>query len=164
MARRTIQMVGVVLAAAVLGASAYNRPEASKDFKDLDMDESGHVDRAEVDAHLDRQFDVSPRHHLRLPLAPLSPPAFALQHARPLGTLAVSNGGGRAGGCCAGGGTGVDGVLRHEQGRAGPQGRVFRAAEIQPAVLGLGRYQQRRVSARAAAPSRCAAASGPGSC
>ena len=60
MARRTMQMVGVVLAAAVLGASAYNRPAASKDFKDLDMDESGHVDRAEVDAHLDRQFDVRP--------------------------------------------------------------------------------------------------------
>ncbi len=47
-----------VLAAAVLGASAYNRPETTKDFKSLDLDESGHVDRAEVDAHLDKQFDV----------------------------------------------------------------------------------------------------------
>jgi hypothetical protein len=49
----------LVAAAVVLGvASAYDRPETTKDFTSLDLDESGHVDRAEVDAHLDRQFDV----------------------------------------------------------------------------------------------------------
>ena len=54
------QTLAIALAAMALTASAYNRPESTKDFKDLDSDESGHVDRAEVDAHLDKQFDVRP--------------------------------------------------------------------------------------------------------
>eukprot|EP01043_Picozoa_sp_COSAG02_P016906 COSAG02_NODE_754_length_17578_cov_97.544825_11_plen_211_part_00 len=147
-----------VLAAAVLGASAYNRPETTKDFKSLDVDESGHVDRAEVDAHLDRQFDVRaqravcvPGSNPRPPGAPRTPRACCF--VRPARLC-----GGVLAGCrkltlrrmhrwsFVGRGPGVDGLLRHEQGRAGPQGRVLRLAEEQPTVLGVRRHQRRRVS------------------
>ena len=44
---------------AVVGAAfAYNRPEQVKEFHKIDVDASGHVDRSEVDGHLDRQFVV----------------------------------------------------------------------------------------------------------
>ena len=48
----------LLLLAACALAAAYDRPAASKDFKDLDTDESGHVSRDEIDGHLDRQFEV----------------------------------------------------------------------------------------------------------
>ena len=46
------------LAAVVGAASAYNRPEQVKEFHKIDVDASGHIDRVEVDGHLDRQFEV----------------------------------------------------------------------------------------------------------
>ncbi len=48
----------LLLLAACALAAAYDRPAASKEFKDLDTDESGHVSRDEIDGHLDRQFEV----------------------------------------------------------------------------------------------------------
>ena len=45
---------------------AYDRPEPTKDFNDLDIDRSGHASHEEVDAHLDRQFQVRQRRQLRL--------------------------------------------------------------------------------------------------
>ena len=85
-----IQMVAVLAAMSVLGASAYNRPEATKDFKKVDADESGHIDRAEVDAHLDRQFDVRARSVPRL-ARPATPPCYR-------NAAAVSTRGGCTGG------------------------------------------------------------------
>ena len=50
----TIALLGFVAA-----AQAYKIPPVVTNFDVLDKDSSGHVDRTEVDKHLDAQFDVS---------------------------------------------------------------------------------------------------------
>ena len=125
----------LLLLAACALAAAYDRPAASKDFKDLDTDESGHVSRDEIDGHLDRQFEV----RLPSPLAKLESTAAHWLRFRELPADRAC--------ALADGGAGVDGVLRHGQGRAGARGRVLRAAQEQPALLGQRRHQQRRVRA-----------------
>ena len=63
-----MMLLRLLLLAACCGlAAAYDRPAASKEFRDLDTDESGHVGRDEIDGHLDRQFEV----RLPSPLAKL---------------------------------------------------------------------------------------------
>ena len=48
-----------VVLALVAAAQAYKIPPVVTNFDVLDKDSSGHVDRTEVDKHLDAQFDVS---------------------------------------------------------------------------------------------------------
>ena len=102
----------LVLAASVLSAAAYNRPESSKDFRDLDKDESGHVDRAEVDAHLDRQFDVSAAPAIS-PIARRANQGTARCRPRPAHPAPPSR---------AGRSLRVDGILRRQRRRPGDQG------------------------------------------
>ena len=49
------------LLALVAATQAYKIPPVQTNFDVLDKDSSGHVDRTEVDKHLDAMFDVSAR-------------------------------------------------------------------------------------------------------
>eukprot|EP01047_Picozoa_sp_COSAG01_P038059 COSAG01_NODE_3065_length_6646_cov_13.181610_4_plen_122_part_00 len=53
-----LSLLAALLMAMLMVAQAYDRPEATKNFADIDTDESGHASHEEVDAHLDRQFKV----------------------------------------------------------------------------------------------------------